>query len=152
MIIAAEGIDLEVAFHEGTIMQASYLSEKFAAALAYFRYVETGTADQQKRWQQFYDAVRLTPEQARLVAGFTRQMKVLIISGIWCGDCVQQCPFLQRCAEANTACIDLRLIDRDQHADLSGQVHLNGGKRVPVVLFLAEDYEFCGLQGDRTAL
>jgi len=27
-------------------------------------------------------------------------MKVLILSGIWCGDCVQQCPLLVRLAES----------------------------------------------------
>jgi hypothetical protein len=74
----------------------------------------------------------------------------LIVSGVWCGDCVQQCPLLQRCAEANPACIELRLLDRDQHRDLSDQVHLNGGSRVPVALFLSEDDELCGMLGDRT--
>jgi hypothetical protein len=131
-------------------MNASYLAEKFTAALDYSRYVQTGTPDQRRRWQQFHDDVRLTQEQARLLAGFTREMKILIVSGIWCGDCVQQCPLLQRCAEANPARIDLRLLDRDQHADLSAQVRLNGGGRVPVVLFLAEDHELCGVFGDRT--
>jgi thioredoxin-like negative regulator of GroEL len=131
-------------------MNASYLKEKLDAALPYGRYVETGTEEQQRRWRQVYDAVRLTPEQARLLAGFTREMKVLVLSGIWCGDCVQQCPLLQRCAEANSSRIDLRLLDRDQHRDLTEQVRINGGDRVPVVLFLAEDYELCALFGDRT--
>jgi hypothetical protein len=131
-------------------MQASYLAEQFAAALPYDRYLQTGTDEQRRRWQQVYDAARLTPAQAQLLAGFTRDMKVLIVSGIWCGDCVQQCPLLQRCAEANPARIDLRLVDRDRHRDLSQRLRLNGGDRVPVVLFLAEDYELCGVYGDRT--
>ena len=29
-------------------------------------------------------------------------------------------------------------------------MRINGGDRVPVVLFLSEDNEFCGLAGDRT--
>jgi hypothetical protein len=131
-------------------MKANYLAEKFAAALPYGRYVETGTDEQRRRWRQVYDAARLTDEQARLVAGFTRDMKVLIVSGIWCGDCVQQCPLLQRCAEGNPVRIDLRLLDRDEHRDLTEQVRLNGGDRVPVALFLAEDHELCGVYGDRT--
>ena len=45
-------------------------------------------------------------------------MRVLCISGIWCGDCVQQGPLLERIAQANK-CIDLRWIDRDQHADFT---------------------------------
>jgi thiol-disulfide isomerase/thioredoxin len=131
-------------------MNASYLGQKFAAALPYDRYVRTGKEDQQKRWQQVYAAAQLTPAQTQLVSSFKRDMKVLIISGIWCGDCVQQCPLLQKIAEANPAHIDLRLLDRDEHRDLIEQLRINAGDRVPVVLFLAEDFEFCGVYGDRT--
>ena len=131
-------------------MNASFLADKFAAALPYARYVETGTEEQQRRWRQVYEAARLTAAQANLVARFTRDLKVLVVSGIWCGDCVQQCPLLQRCAEANPARIDLRLLDRDQHRDLAEQVRINAGDRVPVALFLAEDHELCAVYGDRT--
>jgi hypothetical protein len=131
-------------------MDARFLAEKFAAALPYDAYVKTGTDDQQRRWRQVYHAAHLTPEQAKRVGEFTRAMNALIVSGIWCGDCVQQCPLLQRIAEANPACIRLRLLDRDQHRDLSHQLRLNAGDRVPVILFLAEDFELCGIFGDRT--
>jgi thiamine monophosphate kinase len=57
---------------------------------------------------------------------------------------------LQRIAEANPARIELRLVDRDQHRDLAEQIRINGGDRVPVVLFMAEDFELCSMFGDRT--
>jgi hypothetical protein len=133
-------------------MNDAFLAQKFAAALPYDRYVQTGTAEQQRRWQQVLDAARLTPAQTALVAGFVREMKLLVISGIWCGDCVQQCPLIQRIAEANPGRVLLRLLDRDEHKDLSGQLRINGGDRVPVVLFLAEDHELCGIFGDRTLI
>ncbi len=131
-------------------MKSAYLAEKFAAALPYDRYVETGTEEQRRRWRHVYDVTHVTGDQTRLLSGFIREMKLLIVSGVWCGDCIQQCPLLQRCAEANPARIKLRLLDRDVHRDLSEQVRLNGGDRVPVVLFLSEDHEFCALAGDRT--
>jgi thiol-disulfide isomerase/thioredoxin len=131
-------------------MQAADLAKHFAAGLSYGTYVQTGTDEQQRRWHQVYAATRLTPEQSRLVVGFTRDMKVLIVSGNWCGDCVQQCPLLQRIAEANAARIQLRLVDRDQHRQLSAQLCINGGDRVPVALFLSEDDELCSIFGDRT--
>jgi thioredoxin-like negative regulator of GroEL len=131
-------------------MDAAFLAQEFAAALPYDRYLQTGTEDQQRRWQQVYAATHLTPEQVQLLIGFVREMKVLVVSGIWCGDCVQQCPLLQRIAEANPSRVDLRLVDRDQHRSLSAQLRINGGDRVPVVLFLAEDFELCSVFGDRT--
>lgn len=131
-------------------MQASFLAEKFSRALPHSEYVATGSDEQQRRWKQVYEASRLTAEQQTLTGGFVREMKVLVVSGIWCGDCVQQCPLLQRIAEGPGGKIELRLLDRDQHRDLAEQVRINTGDRVPVVLFLAEDFEFCAAYGDRT--
>jgi thiol-disulfide isomerase/thioredoxin len=131
-------------------MNPSFLADKFTAALPYDRYVGTGTEEQQRRWQQVYAAAGLTDLQKQLVAGFVRDMKVLIVSGVWCGDCVQQCPLLQRLAEVNPARIALRLLDRDEHRDLTEKVRINAGDRVPVALFLAEDHELCAVYGDRT--
>jgi hypothetical protein len=135
---------------EVIVLDASFLAEKMAQALPYDRYVQTGTPQQQERWQQFYDQVRLQAAQVELIARFPRDMKLLVVSGIWCGDCVQQCPLLARIAEANPQRIDLRFLDRDQHRDLSAPLHINLGNRVPVVLFLAEDHVLCAIYGDRT--
>lgn len=123
---------------------------KFEAALSYDNYVATGTEEQRRRWRQVYDAARLTSNQRELAASFTREMRVLIVSGIWCGDCVQQCPLMQRIAEANPAKIHLRLLDRDEHKELSSRLKINGGDRVPVVVLAAEDFEVCAVAGDRT--
>jgi thiol-disulfide isomerase/thioredoxin len=131
-------------------MKAPFFADKFAAALAYPAYVKTGTDEQQRRWQQVYDVARVTDRQRQLIGGFVRPMKVLVVSGIWCGDCVQQCPLLARIAEANAGVIDLRLVDRDQNRDLADLFHVNGGDRVPVAVFLAEDFEFCASYGDRS--
>ena len=131
-------------------MIATYLAEKFAAGLPYAGYVASGTEEQQRRWKQVYDLTRLTDAQRPVLAGFVREMKVLVVSGIWCGDCVEQCPLLQRIAEANAARIELRFVDRDAQKDLAGQLRINGGDRVPVAVFMAEDFELCGVYGDRT--
>jgi thiol-disulfide isomerase/thioredoxin len=131
-------------------VDATYLEEKFAAGLPYNRYVRTGSDEQQRRWGRVYDLARLTESQSALVAGFARRMRILVVSGVWCGDCVEQCPLLQRIAEANPERIELRLLDRDEHKDLSSRLRINGGDRVPVALFLAEDNEFCSAYGDRS--
>jgi hypothetical protein len=131
-------------------MKSSYLAEQFTSAAPYNRYIQTGNEEQQRRWKQVYDLARLTEPQQALLGGFVRQMRILVVSGIWCGDCVEQCPLIQRIAEGNPGKIDLRFLDRDQHLDLTEQVLMNGGKRVPVVLFLSEDNEWCATAGDRT--
>jgi thiol-disulfide isomerase/thioredoxin len=131
-------------------MDAVFLSDKFGGGLKYDAYVQSGTAEQQRRWKQVYDSTRLNDEQVKLVGGFTRQINVLVVSGIWCGDCVQQCPLLQKIAEANPGKIDLRLVDRDAQRDLAEQIRINAGDRVPMAIFMAEDFELCSIYGDRT--
>ena len=124
--------------------------EKFASALPYDRYVQTGNDEQQRRWRQVYEAARLTDIQRNLLAGFVREMKILVFSGIWCGDCIQQCPLIQRIAEANAAKIDLRFDERAKEGELAPELRINAGSRVPIVLFLSEDNEWCATAGDRT--
>jgi thiol-disulfide isomerase/thioredoxin len=131
-------------------MNAEFLSRKFDSALDYNRYLASGTDEQRRRWQQVYDATKLTDQQSQLAGSFTRRMNLLVVSGIWCGDCVQQVPLMQRIAEANVSKIELRIVDRDVNSDLRDQVQMNAGHRVPVVIFMAEDFELCGIYGERT--
>jgi thiol-disulfide isomerase/thioredoxin len=126
------------------------LSEKFATALPYDRYLQTGTEEQQRRWTQVYDAAHLTAAQKELLDGFVREMKILIFSGIWCGDCVQQCPLIYRIAEGNPGKIDLRFVERAKESELAPELRINAGSRVPVVAFLSEDNEWCATAGDRS--
>ena len=129
-------------------MDATYLKTKFDAALAWSDYLATDSA-KAGNWRKIYDQVQLANEQRRLIEGFVREMKVLCVSGIWCGDCAQQGPLIERIAEANP-CINLKWIDRDEHLDLAEQIKSNAGLRVPVVIFMAEDYEPVSIYGDRT--
>ena len=76
-------------------------------------------------------------------------MKVLCLAGAWCGDCVNQCPIFDHFARLAPS-IQLRFFDRDAHPDLSAELKICGGGRVPVVVFLSEDGQLVGWYGDRT--
>tara|TARA_B100001964_G_C13779867_1_gene399792 strand:- start:143 stop:547 length:405 start_codon:yes stop_codon:yes gene_type:complete len=76
-------------------------------------------------------------------------MNVLVISGVWCGDCAAQGPMLAAIASA-TPRIELRWLDLEDSMELSDKVKINAGNRVPTVLFMAEDYESVSVLGDRT--
>lgn len=123
---------------------------KFAAGLSYQEFLaQHGTEEQRRRWGSIHEAVSLSDAQIRLLGSFKREMKVLVLAGAWCGDCVHQCPIYDRFARASTA-IQLRFFDRDTHLDLAGELKICGGSRVPVVLFLSEDGAEVGRYGDRT--
>lgn len=130
-------------------MDTALIKTKHTAGLSWDDYLATGTADQQKAWREIYDKINLTPAQNELLGGFIREINVIAVSGIWCGDCVRQGPMFQKIAEASNGKVNLKWCDRDEHMDLQEQVTVNGGKRVPVVVFAAEDHEPVGWYGDK---
>ena len=132
------------------ILSASFLKHHFDAGMRYENYVLTGNTSQQASWKAVYDQARLTGAQQSLVASWTRTMPVLVTSGVWCGDCVHQCPLLARIGEANPKRIDLRFVDRDVHKALAERIAICGGLRVPTAIFMAEDFAFVSVLGDRT--
>lgn len=122
----------------------------YGQALTYHEFLERyGTPVQRERWLRVYGAVSLTPQQRSLLEGFQRNMRLLVLAGVWCGDCANQCPILQRFAEA-TPRIELRFLDRDTHPRVRELLSINRGYRIPVVVFLSEDFAEVARYGDRT--
>ncbi len=126
------------------------LRDAFDRALAYEPYVATGKPEHQENWHAFDQRVKLTEPQRTLLASFSRTLHVLAISGTWCGDCVQQLPFLRHAEAANPERLKVRFLDRDENLELAERVRICGGLRVPTVFLLNEDFEFLALAGDRT--
>jgi hypothetical protein len=123
---------------------------KFEQGLSYQDFLARyGTDDQQRRWRGVYERVVLEAAQQELLRGFTREMKVLVTAGAWCGDCVNQCPIFARFEEVNSR-IRVRFFDRDGERELAQELAICGAPRVPSVLFLSEDDFPCGRYGDRT--
>jgi hypothetical protein len=126
------------------------LHEKFPAGLAYDDFLARHANDGQKqRWRQVREQIALTPAQRDLLASFTRPMPVLCLAGAWCGDCINQCPIFEHFAAAAPV-ITVRYLDRDEHADAQQELQINGGRRVPVVVFFSEDGYEVARYGERT--
>ena len=126
------------------------LYEKFALGLPYQEFVQRYANEGQKqRWRQMHSQVGLTPAQKQLLKSFTREMKVLCLAGAWCGDCINQCPIFEHFAAAAPV-IQVRYLDRDEHTDAQRELQINGGDRVPVLVFFSEDGQEAARYGERT--
>jgi hypothetical protein len=126
------------------------LFDKFSQALPYAdflaRYANEG---QKQRWSQAHAQFSVTPAQRELLGSFRREMNVLCLAGAWCGDCINQCPAFEHFATAAPV-IRVRYLDRDDHADAQRELQINGGNRVPVVVFFSEDGFEVARYGERT--
>jgi hypothetical protein len=131
-------------------MRPMNLFEKYQQGLRYDEFLDRyATEVHKQRWRDLHAQVTLTQPQRDLLASFRRQMPVLCLAGAWCGDCVNQCPIFEYFAAAAPA-IQVRFLDRDTHPDVRDSLQINGGNRVPVVVFFSEDGAEVGRYGERT--
>jgi hypothetical protein len=125
-------------------------SAPFAEALPYAEFLDTfARPEHRERWDAMHGRVRLTDAQRALLGSFKRRMPVLVLNGAWCGDCINQVPIFDHFDRASAA-IEVRCLDRDAREDVREALMINGGRRVPVVVFLSEDFLEVGRYGDRT--
>lgn len=126
------------------------LFTKFEAALPLAEFLaKHGTEAHRARWKAAAEQTALTDEHRALLGTFRRRTNVLVLAGAWCGDCSSQCPIFERIAEAAPV-IQVRYIDRDEHADAQAALQINGGNRVPVAVFFSEDGFEVSRYGERT--
>ena len=124
--------------------------QTFHDALPLDQFLATfGSAADKPRWDRTRAAVVLTDDQKTLLGKFTRETNILILAGAWCGDCSGQCPVFDRFAEVAPV-LKVRYLDRDKYPDAQKELQVNGGNRVPVVVFFSEDGLEVGRYGERT--
>ena len=122
----------------------------FEQALPYGAFLDKyATGAHRSRWNSLHGRFALSSDQTSLLQGFTRRMPVLCLAGAWCGDCINQCPVFDHFARSSTA-IDLRFLDRDAVPEIRDALSINGGNRVPVVVFLSEEGQEVFHYGERT--
>jgi glutaredoxin len=142
--------------------RARFWQRHFEAAQGYTTYLAASDPAKSQKWHDLGGQIpAVTDGQQRRLTGHPqrghgplrgdagRTMRVLVYSGVWCGDCVRQGPMLQRIAEACGPEVELRLIDRDASAELTDELRILGAMRVPMVVFLSEDWFEVGRFGDR---
>ncbi|MCB0343677.1 MAG: thioredoxin family protein [Bdellovibrionales bacterium] len=119
--------------------KAELYRKSFKDGLAYASYIDTGSEIQQAKWKRFENIIKLSPQQDSLVTAFKRPMNVLVLSGIWCGECARQAAMLEAIVSAAPGS-ELRFVENHPESDLVNELRINGAKKVPVVVCLSEDF------------
>jgi len=130
--------------------RSGFWRDLFGRADDYDRYLAASGAEHARRWRDLAAQLPpLTDEQVGRISAIDRELNALVYSGVWCGDCVRQGPMLRNIAAACGDHVTLRLIDREASDELKEELRILGGTRVPVVVFLSEDFFEVGRFGDR---
>ena len=131
-------------------LRAALYRRAFGEAAAYPDYLATGDARERRAWDRADAAVPALPDDAaQRLDPAGRVVRVLCLSGIWCGDCSRSVPVLARLAEAAGPPLELRVLDRDAIPELRDHLRVLGAMRVPVAVALTEDFHEIGRFGDR---
>ena len=120
---------------------------QFEAASPMRSYLNAGKEPHKTKWEAMANHVGLSYEQQRRAGTFRRTMPILVLSGIWCGDCVRQGPILQAITDASPG-LELRLVEQSEDG-LADELRINGALKVPVVVLLSEDFFEISRIGDR---
>jgi hypothetical protein len=132
-------------------IRSSFWQSCFEKALDYEQYLAQSPSQQAERWLDVAGkSPPLTEEQQQRLRGYKRNLHVLMLSGVWCGDCVRQGPIIKQIVDACEDGVEMRVMDRDSNVKLRDELRILGALRVPVVVFLTEDFFEVGRFGDRT--
>ncbi|MFB0925451.1 MAG: thioredoxin family protein [Vicingaceae bacterium] len=72
----------------------------------------------------------------------------IVLTESWCGDAAQNIPVFTKIAEANPN-INLRILLRDENPELMDQYLTNGGKSIPKLICVDENFNELGTWGPR---
>lgn len=131
-------------------VRSDFWKRHYEAAQDYGTWLSSSDPEMAQRWVDTEKRVPpLTPEQVERLQGYDREMKVLVYAGIWCGDCSRAGSMLKQIVETCGEKVSLRFIDREASQELKDELRLLGATRVPVLVFLSEDYWEVGRFGER---
>jgi hypothetical protein len=102
-------------------------------------------------WRGVYDHLEV-PEDALLrVKELPGRRHVAVLAGDWCGDAASLVPVLAKLVDAAPEALDLRVFDRDEHADLMDRYLTHGGRSIPIAIVFDDEMRELGWWGPRPA-
>jgi thiol-disulfide isomerase/thioredoxin len=132
-------------------VRSDFWRRHWETAQGYDAFIEGADPKHAERWRERAERTpELTEEQRGRLKGYDRELNVLVYAGAWCGDCARTVPMLKRIADACGEKATVKVIARAGSEELQDELRILGALRVPVVVFLSEDFFEVGREGDRT--
>jgi thiol-disulfide isomerase/thioredoxin len=130
--------------------RSDFWKRHFSIAYDYDSFINLGKPEEISQWRDRAERTpELTTDQKTRLQNYNRELNVLVYAGTWCGDCSRQAPMLKKIAEAAGSKVNLRFIERETSKELQDELRIVGGLRVPIIVFLTEDFWELGRFGER---
>lgn len=120
----------------------------FDEAISLTQYMEKMASHKENSFH-IYEQFEVPQDDAFIALLKEKKPNVLVITEDWCGDAMMNNPILRRIAEA--ADLDVRAVYRDADTELIDRHLTNGGRSIPIYLFLDANGEVVAKWGPRAA-
>jgi len=132
-------------------IRSEFWARHFREAKEFTDYLQASDPEKTGKWVAMGQWIPgLTEEQKARLTGHGRPMKVLVHSGVWCGDCARHGAMLHRIGQACGPEVEVRWFERGDSQELTDELRICGSMRVPVTVFLSEEFHELGRVGDRS--
>ena len=128
--------------------RTDFFKNYFSKALDYESYLSTGSELEIQKWRSYEEEVKLSPDIVSRIQSFRRKLNILVMSGIWCGDCIRQGPIF-KAIQDQSELFNFKFIDNRENPELMDELKLNGAQKVPVIVCLTEDFYEVSRFGDK---
>lgn len=119
----------------------------FEESMTMAEYMEQMTTNLKDPSFKIYESFRVNPQDEVFNLLKEKKLHILAITEDWCGDAMLNNPVMRKIAEE--ANIEMRCAFRDADTDLIDRYLTNGGRAIPIYLFLSEQGEVIGKWGPR---
>lgn len=110
-------------------------------------YMEQMKTDLKEPSFEVYNNFTINEDDELITLLKEKKPHILAITEDWCGDAMLNNPIIRKIAEA--ADLDIRCVFRDEDTDLIDRYLTNGGRAIPIYLFLNEEGQVIGKWGPR---
>ena len=130
--------------------RSEFWRKHFEVGMSLESFIKSGKPEEITLWKERTDRTpEPTKEQRARLEGYNRELNILVYAATWCGDCSRQAPMLKKLADVAGEKVRLRFVERESSKELQDELRLVGGLRVPVVVFLTEDFWEVSRFGER---
>jgi thioredoxin-like protein len=93
------------------------------------------TALNQKRYKRLDKTIIIPEDKAAFFKNYPHSLCLLVITESWCADAAQILPVVHKITELNPK-LTMKIVFRDENEELMNLFLTNGGKAIPIVIFL----------------
>lgn len=119
----------------------------FEESMSMAEYMEQMNTHLKEPSFKVYEKFNVNPDDEVFALLKAQKPHILAITEDWCGDAMLNNPVIRKIAEA--ADLEIRCAFRDADTDLIDRYLTNGGRAIPIYLFLNQEGEVIGKWGPR---